>query len=61
MGNDDIPPAVTKVVEDLDDSDLCFMRPAADGLVRVTADQMTDEERLLALALLHKRRTRKMI
>lgn len=60
MIGDDIPPAVTKAVDDLYDPDLHFMRTTADGLVRVTADQMTDEERLLALALLHKRQTRKM-
>ena len=59
--DDDIPPAVEQAVADLANPDINFMRPTAEGGVeRVTVDQMTDEERALALALLHHRRTRKM-
>lgn len=62
--DDDVPPAVAKAVADLADPDLAFMRPtpgAPGGVERVTVGQMTEEEKLLALTLLHHRRTRHMI
>lgn len=61
MPDDDVPPAVKQAVADLANPDIHFMRPTAGGGVeRVTVDQMTDEERALALAMFRHRRTRKM-
>lgn len=57
----DIPPAVKQAAADLAADDIPFMRPTADGGVeRVSVNQMTEEEHMLALAILHHRRTRKM-
>jgi hypothetical protein len=55
-----IPPAVVKAFEQIADDSLTWLRPGTNGLETVTWDQMTEDERLLALTILQQRNARKM-
>jgi hypothetical protein len=57
---EEIPPAVAKAVEQVADESLNWLRPGPKGLETVTWEQMTEEERLLALTILQQRNARKM-
>jgi hypothetical protein len=58
--HDQIPPAVLKAFDQVDGESLTWLRPGTNGFETVTWDQMTEEERLLALTILQQRNARKM-